>query len=522
VRAMDTISIIVGIFITIVAFIAGYFFRRFGAEKKVQNAEVRAKAIIQEAERQAEAKQKEASLEAKDLLYKMRVEFEKESKIRRQELLNLERRLISREENLDRKVDLLEKKERELSGKAKVLGDKELENEAKGKELQTLIAEEKDRLQKVSGLSSEEAKKILLKHMEDEIRFDANVMIKRIEEEARENADKKAKHYISLAIQRCAAEHTVESTVSVVSLPSDDMKGRIIGREGRNIRALEVATGIDVIIDDTPEAVTLSGFDPIRREIARMSLERLITNGRIHPARIEEIVEKVKKEMEQMIKEEGEKATFDIGIQRIHPEIIKLLGRLKYRTSYGQNVLQHSREVAYIMGLLAGELGLDVALAKRIGLLHDLGKSVDHDMEGTHASIGADLAKKFGESQEIVNAIAAHHDEVESSSIYGVLVQAADAISATRPGARRETLEIYVKRLEKLEAIADSFKGVDKAFAIQAGREIRVIVHPDKLGDQETAILARDITKKIENELEYPGQVKVTVIREKRVVEYAK
>ncbi|MDD5745677.1 MAG: ribonuclease Y [Candidatus Omnitrophica bacterium] len=519
---MDKLSIIVGIFSAVIAFVAGYFSRRFGAEKKVQNAEVRAKIILQEAERQAEAKQKEASLEAKDLLYKMRVEFEKESKIRRQELLNLERRLISREENLDRKVDLLEKKERELSAKAKVLADKEVENEAKGKELQTLIMEEKDRLQKVSGLSSEEAKKILLKHMEDEIRFDANVMIKRIEEEAKENADKKAKHYISLAIQRCAAEHTVESTVSVVSLPSDDMKGRIIGREGRNIRALEVATGIDVIIDDTPEAVTLSGFDPIRREIARMSLERLITNGRIHPARIEEIVEKVKKEMEQMIKEEGEKATFDIGIQRIHPEIIRLLGRLKYRTSYGQNVLQHSREVAYLMGLLAGELGLDEVLSKRIGLLHDLGKSVDHDLEGTHASIGADLAKKYGESPEIINAIAAHHDEVESTSIYGVLVQAADAISATRPGARRETLEIYVKRLEKLEAIADSFKGVDKAFAIQAGREIRVIVHPDKLGDQETAILARDITKKIENELEYPGQVKVTVIREKRVVEYAK
>jgi len=519
---MSTLNMIIYASIGVIFFLLGYIFRRFGAEKKIQNAEERAKIILQDADRHVQAKRKEASLEAKDLLYKTRIEFENESKGRRQELLSLERRLIQREENLDRKVDLLEKKERDISNRARVVAQREKTNEDKEKQLSALIDEEKEKLQKVSGLSSEQAKQILLRHMEDEIRHDANLMIKKIEEEAKETADKKARYLISLAIQRCAAEHTVESTVSVVSLPSDDMKGRIIGREGRNIRALEVATGIDIIIDDTPEAVTLSGFDPIRREIARMSLEKLITNGRIHPARIEEIVEKVKKEMQQIIKEEGEKAVFDVGVQRIHAEIVKLLGRLRYRTSYGQNVLQHSKEVAYIMSLLAGELKLDAGLAKRIGMLHDIGKAIDHDVEGTHAHIGADMAKKYGEQELIVNAIAAHHDEVESSSIYGVLVQAADAISATRPGARRETLEIYIKRLEKLESIADSFKGVDKAFAIQAGREIRVIVHPDKLGDQESVILARDITKKIENELEYPGQVKVTVIREKRIVEYAK
>lgn len=519
---MSALNIIIVVTIGIVFFVGGYIFRRYGAEKKVQSAEDKVKLILEEADKQVEAKKKEASLEAKDLLYKTRIEFEKESKARRQELLNIERRLVSREENLDRKVDLLEKKEQDLSNKSKTLGTKEQENQDKEDELKRLILEEKERLQKVSGLSSDDAKKILLKHMEGEVRYDANLMIKRIEDESKDIASKKAKQIISLAIQRCAAEHTVESTVSVVSLPSDDMKGRIIGREGRNIRSLEVATGIDVIIDDTPEAVTLSGFDPIRREIARLSLERLIANGRIHPARIEEVVEKVKKEMDVSIKEEGEKTAFDVGIQRIHPEIVRLLGRLKYRTSYGQNVLQHSKEVAYIMGLLAGQLDLDITLAKRVGLLHDIGKAVDHDQEGTHAGLGAELARKFGENQEVVNAIAAHHDDTESNSIYGILVQAADAISATRPGARRETLEIYIKRLEKLEAIADSFKGVDRAFAIQAGREIRVIVHPDKVGDSESAIMARDITKRIENELEYPGQVKVTVIREKRVVEYAK
>ena len=518
----NTISMIIGIAIAVAFFVSGYLYRRLIAEKRVTSAEEKAAAIMQDADRYMNSKKKEASLEAKDLLYKMRIEFEKESKERRQELQNVEKRLIQREENLDRKVDLLEKKEQEVSKREQMAVEREKGNDVKFEELSNLILEEKEKLQQVSGLSSEDAKIMLLKHMEEEVRYDASLMIKRIEDEAKDTADKKAKHLISLAIQRCAAEHTVETTVSVVSLPSDDMKGRIIGREGRNIRALEVATGIDVIIDDTPEAVTLSCFDPIRREIARLSLERLIANGRIHPARIEEVVEKVKKEMEQTLKEEGEKAVFDVGVQRIHPEVVKLLGRLRYRTSYGQNVLQHSKEVAWIMNIMAGELNLDGALAKRVGLLHDLGKAVDHELEGTHAGIGANLARKFGENDVVINAIEAHHNDTETKSIYAVLVQAADAISATRPGARRETLESYIKRLAKLEGIADSFKGVDKAFAIQAGREIRVIVKPDKVGDAEAVIMAREITKRIENELEYPGQVKVTVIREKRVVEYAK
>ncbi|MCM8814038.1 MAG: ribonuclease Y [Candidatus Omnitrophica bacterium] len=519
---MDVVSIFLGLALSVGFFFVGYFFRRLTVEKKVSTAREQAQGIIQDAEKQAQAKLKEANVEAKDILYRSRQEFEKESKSRKQELLALEKRLLQREENLDRKVDFLEKKERDMAARENALADQQKQLQDKDAELLRLINEEKQQLQRISGLSADDAKKILLKHVEDEVRYDAGVMVKRIEDEARDSADKKAKHLISLAIQRCAAEHTVESTVSVVSLPSDDMKGRIIGREGRNIRALEVATGVDVIIDDTPEAVTLSAFDPVRREIARISLERLIMNGRIHPARIEEVVEKVKKEMEQTLKEEGEKLVFDVGVQRIHPEAVKLLGRLKFRTSYGQNVLQHAKEVAYIMGILAGEMKLDAAIAKRVGLLHDLGKAVDHEVEGTHALIGADLARKYGEVEDVVNAIASHHNEVEFTSIYGILVQAADAISATRPGARRETLELYVKRLEKLEAIADSFKGVEKTFAIQAGREIRVIVYPDKVSDPEVALLARDITKKIENEMEYPGQIKVTVVRETRVVEYAR
>ncbi|RKY37282.1 MAG: ribonuclease Y [Candidatus Omnitrophota bacterium] len=511
---------ITGVFV--VSFFCGYVFHRLNSGKKIADAQERAAIIIQDAERNARAKQKEANLEAKDLLYRTRLDFEKESKEKKQELLSIEKRLVQREGNLDRKVDLIEKKERDLNNKDNFLSGKIQENDLKQKELNALIIEEKKRLQDVSGLSCEEAKKILLRRIEDDVRYDANVIIKRIEDEARETADKKAKQLISIAIQRCAAEHTVEATVSVVSLPNDDTKGRIIGREGRNIRALEMATGIDVIIDDTPEAVTLSGFDSIRREIARISLEKLIANGRIHPARIEEIVGKVKKEMVQTLKEEGEKAVFDVGVQRVHAEIVKLLGRLRYRTSYGQNVLQHSKEVAYLMSLLAGQLELDPVVAKRIGLLHDIGKAVDHQVEGTHAMIGADLAKKYGENDLVVDAIAAHHNERETNSIYGVLVQAADAISATRPGARRESLENYIKRLKKLEFVADSFKGVEKTYAIQAGREIRVIVQPDRLGDEQSALLARDLAKKIEKELEYPGQVKVTIIREKRIIEYAK
>ena len=385
-----------------------------------------------------------------------------------------------------------------------------------------LLQEEKEKLQNISGMTRDEARQLLLKKLEDEVKQEAAIFIKRSEEEAKEKADKEARKIIGLAIQRCAADHTVETTVSVVHLPSDEMKGRIIGREGRNIRALEIATGIDVIIDDTPEAVILSGFDPIKREIAKISLERLLQDGRIHPGRIEEIVEKVKKEMENTMREEGEKSLFDTGLHGVHPEIIKLLGRLKYRTSYGQNVLQHSKEVAYLMGVMASELKLDFTLAKRIGLLHDIGKAISHEVEGTHSKLGADLARKYGESENICHAIEAHHQDIEPKTLLAVLVQAADAISATRPGARRETLETYVKRLEKLEAIADSFKGVAKAYAIQAGREIRVMVLPDKVTDAQAAVMARDITKKIEEGLEYPGQIKVTVVRETRAVEYAK
>lgn len=503
-------------------FFLGYMVRRQIAEKKIKTAEAKVKQILEEATRQAENRRKEVELESKDLLFKMRQEFENQTKDRRAELSNIERRLIQKEENLDRKVDILDRKEKEIIQRERGLVGKENQLTSKERELNELIAQEKQMLQKVSGLTVDDAKKLLLERVQQEAKQEIAVLIRKMEDEAKETADKKAKEIISLAIQRCSADHTVESTVSVVSLPNDEMKGRIIGREGRNIRALEVATGVDVIIDDTPEAVTLSGFDMYRREIARVSLERLIEDGRIHPGRIEEVVEKVKKEMETSIREEGERAAFDVGIHGLHPEIIKLLGRLKYRTSYGQNVLQHSKEVAYIMGVMAGELGLDFNLAKRIGLLHDIGKAVSHEVEGTHAKIGAELAKKFGENDLVVNAAEAHHEDTESKSIYGILAQAADAISATRPGARRETLETYIKRLEKLEEIADSFKGVEKAYAIQAGREIRVIVQPEKITDEQAISLSRDITKKIEDGLEYPGQIKVTVIRETRAIEYAK
>ena len=503
-------------------FIIGYLLRKYTARSKVKHAEVKSKLIVEDAKKEADSRRREAQLEAKDLLLKMRSDFENETKERRQELLQLEKRLVQREENLDRKLDLMDKKEKDLFSRAQRLQNRENGLLDKEKELVMLIQDEKERLQKVSGMTVDEAKRILMRRLENDVNQESAYMIKRLEDEAKEKADKEARKIIGLAIQKCAADHTVETTISVVNLPNDEMKGRIIGREGRNIRALEMATGIDVIIDDTPEAVILSGFDMVRREIARRSLSRLIEDGRIHPARIEEVVNKVKKEMEANIREEGEKAVFDVGLHGIHPELIKLLGRLRYRTSYGQNVLQHAKEVAYLMGVMAGELKLDFALAKRIGLLHDIGKAVSHEVEGSHAKIGADIARKFNEPEVIAHAIEAHHQDIEARTLLAALVQAADAISATRPGARRESLEKYVMRLEKLEAIADSFKGVDRAFAIQAGREVRIMVKPEVINDAQASVLARDIKKKVEEGLEYPGQIKVMVIRETRSIEFAK
>ena len=503
-------------------FFLGYSIRKIVAKSKLKSAEEKARVMLEDVKREIANRRKEVELEAKDLLHKTRVEFEKETQDRKRELAIFEKRLMQREENLDRKVDILDKKEKNIEAREHVLVTKESQLLSKQKELETLLEEEKNKLQKISNITREEAKKILLSRLESEVKYEADLIVQKYIEEAKAKADKEARKIIGMAIQKCAAEHTVETTVSVVNLPNDEMKGRIIGREGRNIRALEIATGVDIIIDDTPEAVILSGFDTIRREIARRSLEKLIEDGRIHPGRIEEIVEKTKKELEEHIKEEGEKTAFEVGIQKLHPELIKLIGRLKYRTSYGQNVLQHSKEVAYIMGVLAGELKVDPPLARRIGLLHDIGKATSHEVEGTHANIGADLAKKYGETESVVHAREAHHQDVEPKTLMAVLIQAADSISATRPGARRETLELYIKRLEKLESIADSFKGVQKSFAIQAGREIRVIVQPDKISDAEAISLAREITKKIEEGLEYPGQIKVTVIRETRAIEYAK
>lgn len=501
---------------------AGYFARRVMADKRFSDAGAQAKKILDDAEREANNKKREAEIYAKDELHKSRAEFDRETKNRRKELTGLESRVVQKEENLERKVALLEKKEQTL---ARLEREREAHAQAmeqKQKELDVILEEERKRLQKVAGLSRDEAKQLLLNKLEDEIRRDAAAMARRIEEEAKETADTQAKKIIALAIQRSAADHVSEMTVTSVPLPNDEMKGRIIGREGRNIRAIEAATGVDVIIDDTPGAVALSSFDPIRKEIARITMERLIADGRIHPARIEEIVEKVKKEMEDTIRENGKQAAFDLGIHDLHPELIRLLGRLKFRSSYGQNVLQHSKEVARAMGIMAAELQHDIKLAKRIGILHDIGKAVDHEVEGAHAVIGADIAKKYGESPEVVHAVAAHHNDVEPTSIYAVLASAGDAISAARPGARSETLEAYIKRLENLEKIAMAFRGVHHAYAIQAGREIRVIVEPDKIDDDQAVLTARDITKKIQDELEYPGQVKVVVVRETRAVEYAK
>ncbi len=519
---LKTVADIVTVLIFIVTFFAGYFIRKFFSEKRLKEDEERVKKSLDESKREFENRRKEIELETKDLKYKLRSDFENETRNKRQELQNLEKKLSQKEENIDRKVDILEKKEKDISKRESLLVSKEQDIESRQKDLSRLISEEKQKLQRISGLSVDEAKKLFLQRIEDDAQQEAQKLFNQITENMKGNADKKAKEILSLAIHKCAAEHVTNTTMSVVSLPNDEMKGRIIGREGRNIRALEIATGVDVIIDDTPEAVILSGFDIVKREIARISLERLLQDGRIHPGRIEEVVNKVKQDMESTIKEEGEHTLFELGIQRAHPEIVRLVGRLKYRTSYGQNALQHMKEVSLIMGAMAAELDMDVNLAKRIGLLHDIGKAVTHEVEGPHAQIGADMAKKYGESQEVIHAIRAHHEDEEATSIYAILLQAADTVSATRPGARRETLENYIKRLEKLESIADSFKGVEKAFAIQAGREVRVIVQPNKISDLQAIGLSRDIKRKIEEGLEYPGQIRVTVIRETRAVEYAK
>ncbi len=493
----------------------GYAYRKNIAEKKIGRAEETVVKLIEDAQKKAESIRKETVLEAKDEIHKLRVEFNRESKVRRNEQIKIERRLLAREETLDKKADVLEGKESSLNTK---LQDVTVLKEDVSKLKQQQIEE----LEKVAEMSTDQAKAQLMDKVEQEARRDMAVMLRDIETSAKEEAEKKARNILSLAIQRCAADHVAETTISVVSLPNDEMKGRIIGREGRNIRALETATGIDLIIDDTPEAVILSGFDPIRREVARIALEKLIIDGRIHPARIEEMVNKAKKEVDNEIKEAGKAAVFDVGIHSLHPELVKLLGRLHYRTSYGQNVLKHSLEVAHLASIMADEIGADARLAKRAGILHDIGKAVDHEVEGSHTQIGAELAIKYKEKPEVVNAIAAHHGDVEAKTVEAVLVQAADAISAARPGARRESLDNYVKRLEALEEIANSFSGVEKSYAIQAGREVRIIVKPEDVDEVGTAIMARDIVKKIEKDLDYPGQIKVNVIRETRSVEYAK
>ena len=493
----------------------GVEYRKKFAEAEIGGAENEARKIIEESRAAAENLKREILIEAKEEKHKLRTEFDKEMKEQRSELQRQEHRIQQKEETIDKKSEQIERKEEQLAKRNKDLDKKMAEaDQIHTKQLEVL--------QKISGLSVDEAKQQLLNNIENEIRHEAAIMVKDITDKAKEEADQKAHEIVAGAIQRCAADHSAETTVSVVQLPNDEMKGRIIGREGRNIRNLEALTGVDLIIDDTPEAVILSGFDPVRREVARLTLEKLIVDGRIHPARIEETVERSRKEVDAIIKQEGEHATFETGVHGLHPEIIKTLGRLKYRTSYGQNVLKHSIEVAHLAGIMAGELGADITIAKRAGLLHDLGKAIDHEVEGSHAVIGAELAKKFKENETVVHAIMAHHGDVQPVSVIDCLVQAADSISAARPGARRENIETYIKRLEKLEEIANSFNGVEKSFAIQAGREIRIMVKPEVVSDETTVLMARDIVKKIEAEMEYPGQIKVNVIRELRSVEYAK
>ncbi len=490
-------------------------YRKKVVEEKLGNAEDRAREIIDEALKTAETKKREAMLEVKEESVKTRNELEKETKERRAELQRYERRVLSKEETLDKKTEAIERREAGFSAR-------EAQLEKKRVEVEELSAKRLQELERISGLTSEQAKEYLLKTVEDDVKHETAKLVKELESRAKEEADKKAKDYIVTAIQKCAADHVAETTISVVQLPNDEMKGRIIGREGRNIRTLETMTGVDLIIDDTPEAVILSGFDPIRREVARIALEKLIVDGRIHPARIEEMVEKAQKEVDVMIREEGEAAALEVGVHGIHPELVRLLGRMKFRSSYGQNALKHSIEVAHLSGLLAGEIGVDVRMAKRAGLLHDIGKSIDHEMEGSHIQIGVDLCRKYKESATVINAVESHHGDVEATSLIACIVQAADTISAARPGARRETLETYTNRLKQLEDIANSFKGVEKSFAIQAGREVRVMVVPDQVDDAAMVLMARDISKQIEANLEYPGQIKVNVIRESRVAEYAR
>ena len=509
------IAILVAVAGLIIGAAAGFLYRQNVMEKKIGRTEAFANDLLEEATHKAEEQKKEKLLEAKEEIIRLKSELDKEIKDRRSEVTRLERRVNQREETLDKKLDNLESREESLNQKYK--DAERLQEEAKA-----LHAQQKDELERISNMTLEEARQVLVSRIQKDAYHDAAVMVREIESKAKEEADKKARNVIALAIQKCAADHVAETTVSVVALPNDDMKGRIIGREGRNIRTLETATGVDLIIDDTPEAVIISGFDPVRREVARLALEKLITDGRIHPARIEEMVEKARKEVDNQIREAGEQAIFDTNLHSIHPELVKLLGRMRYRTSYGQNVLNHSVEVSHLAGVMAAELGADVQLAKRAGLLHDIGKAIDHEVEGTHVTIGGDLAKKFHESDAVVNAILAHHNDVEPQTVEAVLVQAADAISAARPGARRESIENYIKRLEKLEEIANSFDGVDKSYAIQSGREVRIIVKPEDVNDAGTLILAKEIVKRIEREMEYPGQIKVNVIRETRAIDFAK
>ena len=506
------VTLIIAVPVTAVVAIS---YRKKVVETKIGNADEKARQIVDDALKVAETKKREALLEAKEESLKTKNELEKETKERRAEIQKYEKRVLSKEETLDRKIEAVEKRDLGITRKEEELGKQR-------QKVDELEKKRQQELERISGLTSEQAKEYLLKTVEDEVKHDTAVMVKTLESRAKEEADKKAKELVVNAIQRCAADHVAETTISVVQLPNDEMKGRIIGREGRNIRTLETLTGVELIIDDTPEAVVLSGFDPIRREIARIALEKLILDGRIHPARIEEMVEKAQKEVETLIKEEGEAATLEVGVHGIHPELVRLLGKLRYRTSYGQNALKHSIEVAHLSGLLAAELGLDVRLAKRAGLLHDIGKAVDHEMEGSHIQLGAELCRKYKESATVINAVESHHGDVEPTSLIACIVQAADTISAARPGARRETLETYTSRLKQLEDISNNFKGVDKSFAIQAGREVRVMVVPEQISDADMVLLARDISKQIEAELEYPGQIKVNVIRESRVTDYAK